>query len=41
MALPEHSYPTTPRFGYPSIADAQENDLKFNFMKMVGALKEK
>ena len=40
MAPPELSYPTTASPGYSNIAEAQENDLKTNFMKMIEVLKE-
>ena len=40
MTSLEHSYPTTASPGYPSTAEAQENDLKSNLIKMIEAFKE-
>jgi hypothetical protein len=40
MPPPEPSYPTTASPGYSSTAEAQENDLKLNFLKAREALKE-
>ena len=40
MAPPEPSYPTTARPKYSNIAEAQENNLKINFMRMTKVLKE-
>ena len=41
MAPPEPSYLTTVRPEHSNTAEAQENDLKNNFMKMIEVLKEK
>ena len=40
MSPSEHSYPTTATSKYSNTAEAQEEDLKTNFMKMIGILKE-
>ena len=40
MPPPEPSYPTTASPGYSNTAEAQENDLKLNFLKAREALKE-
>lgn len=40
MVPPEPSYFMTVRFEYSSAAEAQEDDLKVNFMRMIEALKE-
>ena len=40
MAPPEPSYWTTPSPKYPSTAKAQEDDLKFNLIKMIEAFKQ-
>jgi hypothetical protein len=39
MSPLEPSYPTTASPEYPKIAEAQENDLKTNFMKLIEVLK--
>jgi hypothetical protein len=41
MPPPEPSYPTIASPGYSSTAEAQENDLKLNFMKASESLKRK
>jgi hypothetical protein len=41
MGPPEPSYGTTASPGYSNTAEAQENDLKSNLMKMIEAFKEK
>jgi hypothetical protein len=40
LTPPEYSYPTTASPGYPNTTKAQENDLKYNFIKMAEAFKE-
>ena len=40
MVTPELSGPTTGRPEHPNIEDAIENDLQYNFMKMIQTLKE-
>lgn len=37
----EHSYPTTASSGYPNTIEAQENDPKYNLIKMIEAFKKK
>ena len=39
MAMPEPSGPTTGRPEHPNPEEAEENDLKYNFMKMIATLK--
>jgi hypothetical protein len=39
MAPPESYYPATTNPGYPTKTEAQENDLKFNLIKIIEALK--
>lgn len=41
MAPPEHSYPTTASPEYSNTREAQENDLKTNFVKMTEEMKKK
>lgn len=40
-APPESRYPPTASPGHPNTARAQEEELKYNLMKMTEALKEK
>ena len=40
MAPTEHSYPTVASSGFSNTAEAQEGDLKFNFIKMSEAVRE-
>ena len=40
MAPPEPSGPTTGRPEHPNPEEAEENNLKYNFMKMIETLKE-
>ena len=40
MTPSKHSYPTTASLRYPNTAEAQENDLKSNLIKMIEAFKE-
>ena len=41
MATPNPRYSTTVSSGYPNVAEAEQNDLKYNFMKTIDAFKEK
>ena len=41
MATPNPRYSTTVSSGYPNVAEAEQNDLKFNFMKTIDTFKEK
>ena len=40
IAPPESSYPATTNPGYPNETEAQEEDFKFNLMKLIKAFKE-
>lgn len=40
MALPEPSYPTTPRLEQLNTVEAQENDLEIDSMNMIKVIKE-
>jgi hypothetical protein len=40
MTISGHSYLTTASPGYPNTTETQENDLKHNLMKIIGAFKE-
>jgi hypothetical protein len=40
MTSSEHSYPTISGLEYPNTTGAQENDLKYNLIKMVWGFKE-
>ena len=39
MEIPEPEYLTVPRLVYVNTAETQENDYKFNFMKIIEAFK--
>lgn len=41
MATPNPRYHTPVSSGYPNVAEVQDNDLKFNFMKMIDTRKDK
>jgi hypothetical protein len=41
MALSEQSYPTTAIAGYLNKPEAQENDFKYNLIKITEAFKKK
>lgn len=40
MTPPEHSYSTTANSGYPNETHEQEEDLKFNLIKILEVFKE-
>lgn len=40
IAIPEPNGPTTRRHEHPNPQKAEENDFKYNFMKMIQALRE-
>jgi hypothetical protein len=40
MTPSKHSYPTTASLRYPNTAEAQENDIKSNLIKMIEAFKD-
>jgi hypothetical protein len=40
MALPEPNYSTTEITEYSNMVEAQENNLNYNFMKIIESLKE-
>jgi hypothetical protein len=41
MTAPKHRYPIKASPGYPSTNETQENDLKYNLIKMIEAIKRK
>ena len=41
MATPNPRYSTTVSSGYPNVAEAEQNDLILNFLKMIDTFKEK
>ena len=40
IAIPEPNGPTTGRHEHPNPQKAEENDFKYNFMKMIQSLRE-
>lgn len=41
MVPPGQSYPTTANSEYPNTAKAQEDDVKYDLIKMIGVFKQK